>query len=81
MALTRATTDRRLGGLRLPCDVLAGRHDLLRSTNQLRGTAARIPGATFTVVESGHLMAVQTPGLVAGAVHALADRIERRTPA
>ena len=81
MALTRATTEHRLGGLHPPCDVLAGRHDLLRGTDQLRETAARIPGSTFTVVESGHLMAVQTPGLVADAVHALADRIERRTPA
>ena len=76
-ALTAATIEHRLGELAVPCDVLAGRHDLLRSTEQLRETAGRIPGASFTVVDSGHLMAVQTPGLVADAVHALADRIER----
>jgi len=77
IALTRATTAERLGGLRGPCDVLAGRDDLLRSTEQLRDTASSIPGATFTVVESGHLMAVQTPGLVAEAIQALADRIAK----
>jgi len=75
MALTQAATGERLGELRGPCDVLAGRHDLLRSTEQLRDTASGIPGATFTVVESGHLMAVQSPGLVADAIRALADRI------
>jgi len=81
MALAQATTEQRLGRLRGPCDVLAGRHDLLRSTEQLRETVSGIPGATFTVVESGHLMAVQTPGLVADAIQALADRTTKESPA
>ncbi len=74
MALVEATVDGRLGELRVPVDVLAGQHDLLRVPEQIAETASRIPNARFTVVESGHLMAVQTPGLVANAVHALASR-------
>lgn len=77
MALVRATVERRLGELLVPVDVLAGRHDLVCPPGQIAETASRIPDARFTVVESGHLMAVQTPGLVADAVHALASRSQK----
>ncbi len=77
MALTRSTIADRLGGLRAPCDVLGGCDDLLRTTDQLRATAASIPGATFAVVDSGHLMAVQTPALLADAINTLANRIAK----
>lgn len=77
MALVASTADRRLGQLRCPVQVLAGRHDLLRTPEEIAATAAAMPGAGFAAVDSGHLMAVQTPGLVADALRALSDRIEK----
>jgi 3-oxoadipate enol-lactonase len=56
--------------LGMPCLVLSGRHDGMRPPDQGRAVAARIPGATFDLVDSGHLMPVQ-----AGA--ALAQRLRR----
>ena len=80
MALVHATVDQRLGRLLVPVDVLAGRYDVVCPPEQVADTASRIPGARFSLVDSGHLMAVQTPGLVADAVHALASR-NRKEPA
>jgi 3-oxoadipate enol-lactonase len=37
--------------------------------------AAAIPGAACRVVESGHFMAVQTPGLVASEIHRFLDAL------
>ena len=61
MAVVDATLATQLGALRLPCRVLAGRHDLLRPPAPVAAIAERIPGATFAIVESGHLMSVQAP--------------------
>jgi 3-oxoadipate enol-lactonase len=63
----------RLGELTIPVQVLAGRHDLLRPPADVQAVAAAIPGASFAIVESGHLMAVQAPGsLVTALATALA---------
>ena len=74
MALVDATLAPLLGTHCLPCHVLAGRHDLLRPPAQVAAIAACIPGATFAIVESGHLMSVQAPDVVAGEL-AAADEI------
>jgi 3-oxoadipate enol-lactonase len=65
MALADADLEPRLGELRGPCQVLAGRHDLLRPPEAVRAVAARIPGAGFDTVESGHIMPVQAPAEMA----------------
>ena len=58
-----------------PCQVLAGQHDPLRPPAEVAATAACIHGAEYAVVESGHLMAVQAPGIVAAALRVLQTRI------
>lgn len=62
-----------LGGVlaRIGCPVLAiaGTQDRLRPPAVVEPIAASIPGARFMAVESGHFMAVQTPGLVAEAIN------------
>ena len=70
-ALADVALEPELAGLRVPCQVLAGRHDLLRPPADVAALAARIPGAGFAVVESGHLMAVQAPGALAAALRDL----------
>jgi 3-oxoadipate enol-lactonase len=65
-----ATLDMRddLQRLRCPVTVIAGAHDQDRPPSHLRGIAAIIPGASFKTIQSGHFMALQTPGLVADAI-------------
>jgi len=74
LALAGSRLGPHLAGLAVPCQVLAGRHDLLRPPDEVQATAASIPGAGFAVVDSGHLMAVQAPAAVAAAILTLAER-------
>lgn len=69
-ALATAALDGALAALRCPCLVLAGRHDLLRPPAKVQALAARIQGAAFRIIESGHLMPVQAPAALAEALHA-----------
>lgn len=48
-----------LACLTMPCLVLSGRHDGMRPPAAGQSIAARIPGARFETVDSGHLMSVQ----------------------
>ncbi|WP_158742644.1 alpha/beta fold hydrolase [Acidisphaera sp. L21] len=64
----------RLGDLAVPVHVLAGRHDLLRPPADVQAVAVAIPGASFAIVDSGHLMAVQAPDALAAALSSLTDR-------
>jgi 3-oxoadipate enol-lactonase len=57
-----------LAGVRQPALILAGRHDGDRPPEHLAGIAARIRGATFKVIESGHFMALHAPEAVAGEI-------------
>ena len=75
MALADAALEERLAELRLPCRVLAGRHDLLRPPQEAEAVASRIAGSQFTVAESGHLLNVQAPAAFAAALQDLADSI------
>lgn len=54
-----------LGQLTMPCLVLSGRHDGMRPPEAGRALAARIPGAAFDILDSGHLMPVQAGAAVA----------------
>jgi 3-oxoadipate enol-lactonase len=52
-----------------PTLVTAGRHDSLRPTSIIEPMSRTIPGAQFLELNSGHFASVQTPGLVAQAIH------------
>lgn len=54
-----------LPGVVCPVLLLAGTHDPLRPPSAIEPLAARLPNARFTALETGHFMAVQTPGIVA----------------
>jgi 3-oxoadipate enol-lactonase len=67
-ALAEARLDIAIAKLRCRCLVLAGTHDLLRPPDGVRAIAARISGAQFHEIESGHLMPVQAPAALASAL-------------
>ena len=52
-----------------PTLVTAGRHDSLRPTSAIEPMSKQIPGATFLELNSGHFASIQTPGIMAQAVH------------
>lgn len=65
VALARTRVQDSLSLLKAPCLVVAGRHDLLRPPDDVHQLARTIPNAEFDILESGHLMSVQAPGLFA----------------
>ena len=50
--------------------VVAQVRHLLRTPEIIKGLAAKVPGAKFEQVDSGHFMHVQTPQLVADKIRA-----------
>ena len=56
---------------KIACPTLftAGRHDGLRPTSIIEPMSKQVPGAQFLELNSGHFASVQTPGLVAQAIH------------
>ncbi len=72
-----AATNRMLAGLDMTADcaaiacptlLLAGRFDQLRPPELIEPLTGRITGARFAALDSGHFMAVQTPGPVAAQI-------------
>jgi 3-oxoadipate enol-lactonase len=57
-----------LGAIKCPALVLAGLYDRLRPPAFVRGIAERIPGARYAEIDSGHVMPVQAPHALAGAM-------------
>jgi len=57
--------------VRIACPALltAGTHDGLRPPSLIEPMSRRIPGAQFLELNSGHFASVQTPGLMAQAIH------------
>jgi 3-oxoadipate enol-lactonase len=57
---------------KIDCPALftAGRHDGLRPSSIIEPMARQVAGAQFLELNSGHFASVQTPGLVAQAIHA-----------
>ena len=57
--------------VRIGCPALftAGRHDGLRPPSVIEPMARQVRGAQFLELNSGHFASVQTPGLVAQAIH------------
>ena len=60
--------DADLAGIRCPTLVVAGRQDAARPPEHVAGVANKIAGAEFLVLETGHVMAIDTPELVATTV-------------
>ena len=52
-----------------PTLLTAGRHDSLRPPSIVEPMAHKIPGAQFLELNTGHFASVQTPGLMAQAIH------------
>lgn len=52
-----------------PTLVTAGRHDSLRPPEQIEPMAKMIPGAQFLALNTGHFASMQTPGIMAQAIH------------
>ena len=52
-----------------PTLVTAGRHDTLRPPSAIEPMSRQIPGAQFLELNSGHFASVQTPGIMAQAIH------------
>lgn len=57
--------DADLAAIRCPSLVVAGRHDAARPAEHVAGVAAKIAGAELLVLETGHVMAIDTPELTA----------------
>lgn len=64
-ALAEVDLEQDLPRLTMPCLVLSGQHDGLRPPEAGRALAARIPGARFDILDSGHLMPVQAGAALA----------------
>jgi 3-oxoadipate enol-lactonase len=58
-----------LSRIACPTLVTAGRHDTLRPPSVIEPMSRQIPNAQFLELNSGHFASVQTPGLVAQAIH------------
>jgi len=58
-----------LSQVKCPTLVTAGRHDSLRAPDVIGPMAAMIPGAEFLELNSGHFASMQTPGIMAQAIH------------
>lgn len=53
-----------LAAIRCPTLVAAGQRDSARPLAHVRGVAEQIPGARFVTLDTGHVMAIETPALV-----------------
>jgi len=60
--------------LDVPTLVMAGSHDLIVATSASRDLADEIPGASFELVDAGHLLPTEVPELVADAIVAMPAR-------
>lgn len=68
--LVDATINDDLPSITAPALLLAGAHDRLRPPALVEPLARGMPNARFQALDTGHFMAVQTPSLVAAAIHA-----------
>jgi 3-oxoadipate enol-lactonase len=73
--LVDATIEQELPRITIPALLLAGLHDKLRLPSMVEALARAIPDARFQTLETGHFMAVQTPGPVADAMRAFLEEV------
>ena len=70
LVLANTNLEARLPELKVPTQFIAGIHDPLRTPAIVSDLAAKVPGAKYEAVDSGHFMHVQTPQLVADKIRA-----------
>ena len=70
LVLANTNLESRLPELKVPSQFIAGMHDPLRTPAIVSDLAAKVPGAKYEAVDSGHFMHVQTPQLVADKIRA-----------
>jgi 3-oxoadipate enol-lactonase len=66
--LARTEMEGDFAAIKCPTLIIAGVHDALRPPVLMKQTAAKIAGAKYVELDTGHFMAVQTPPLVATAI-------------
>ncbi len=71
--LVHMDLQKELASISCPTLVVAGSKDTARPPDHVATVAARIPGATFRVLETGHVMAIDSPALVAETILAFFD--------
>ncbi|MEH3087658.1 MAG: alpha/beta hydrolase [Xylophilus ampelinus] len=64
----------RLGAIRCPTLVVAGRHDRLRSLEESEELHAGIPGSEFVVLDAGHMVPMEAPDALAPLLEAFLRR-------
>ena len=67
--LAAENIEHELAALEIPVLFTAGRHDSLRPPSVIEPMSNTVPGAQFLELNSGHFASVQTPGLMAQAIH------------
>jgi 3-oxoadipate enol-lactonase len=70
LVLANTNLESRLPELKVPTNFIAGIHDSLRTPAIIKDLAAKVPGAAYEAIDSGHFMHVQTPELVADKIRA-----------
>jgi 3-oxoadipate enol-lactonase len=78
--LATVNLDAALARTTAPCLLIAGKHDLLRPPELVAGFAKQIQHAEVAVIDSGHIMPLQAPNLLASTIEAFVARLRRRTP-
>jgi pimeloyl-ACP methyl ester carboxylesterase len=67
--LATESIEHELPRIAVPTLVTAGRHDSLRPPSVIEPMARQIPGASFLELNTGHFASIQTPGIIAQAIH------------
>jgi 3-oxoadipate enol-lactonase len=67
--LAAENIEHELAKIACPALLTAGRHDGLRPPSIIEPMSRQVPGAEFLELNTGHFASVQTPGLVAQAIH------------
>jgi 3-oxoadipate enol-lactonase len=67
--LAAENIEHELARIACPALLTAGRHDSLRPPSIIEPMAKQVPGGLFLELNSGHFASIQTPGLVAQAIH------------
>jgi 3-oxoadipate enol-lactonase len=74
--LAAENIEHELAQIACPTLLTAGRHDALRPPSIIEPMARLVPGAQFLELNTGHFASVQTPGLVAQAIHSFLHAME-----
>jgi len=74
LVLANTNLESRLSELKVSVQFIAGIHDPLRTPAAVKGLAAKVSGARYKEIDSGHFMHVQTPQLVANEIRAFVSQ-------